>query len=176
MATRLVIDGYNFICASKGLSGSHPGGMDLEMERDSLFDDLVIYRRQKRTKITVVFDGASSTSIKRERTVENGIEKIFSRPGEEADDIIKEMAKESGPGLTVVTSDRAVKESAESSGSVVLSSSEFFEILELALYAEMKGVDAEDEEDGPKGFGVKKGPARKLSKKERQKKQRIKKL
>jgi predicted RNA-binding protein with PIN domain len=176
MATRLVIDGYNFICATLGLSGSHPGHMDTNEERTSLTKLLSDYRKVKKGKVTIVFDRKHGPGLNRERRMENGIEVIFARPNEEADDIIKEMAAELGPGLTVVTSDRAVRKSAERSGSIVLSSSEFYSILEEAEYGAVKGVESEDEEEEGPGFGIKKGPARKPSKKERKKRTRLKKL
>ncbi|MBE9531273.1 MAG: NYN domain-containing protein, partial [Proteobacteria bacterium] len=106
MALRLVIDGYNFICASLGLSGSHPGQMDPTLERDALLDKLKVYKKIKSAKITVVFDGTRTDNLWRSAGREKGIEVIFSSSGEEADAIIKEFSGKYGKGLTIVTTDR----------------------------------------------------------------------
>ena len=178
MALRLVIDGYNYICASMGLSGSHPGRMDPTVERDALIEKLLTYKKVKRAKITVVFDGGRSGNIYRSRGTHKGIEIEYSRSGEEADDIIKEMAKAQGQGLTIVTSDRELGSYCEAHGAVIIRSGEFYDRLNQALYADTKGVEEEDG-DGqtPSDAGGKrKGPARKLSKKEREKRKKLKKL
>lgn len=178
MAIRLVIDGYNYICAALGLSGSHPGGMDPTVERDALIEKLVAYKKLKSAKITVVFDGTRSDNLYRSRGTERGIEVAFSRSGEEADTVIKEIAREQGSGLTVVTSDRELGSYCAQHGAVIVSSSEFYDRLAQALYADMKGVEEEDDDmQTPSGPGGKrKGPARKLSRKEREKRKKLKKL
>jgi predicted RNA-binding protein with PIN domain len=176
MVLRLVIDGYNFICASTGLSGSHPGSMDLDSEREFLLSSLNIYKRLRRVKITVVFDGARSGNLTRNSLVSGSVSVIFSRGGEEADQIIKEIAKKGG-SLTVVTSDKELGHVCSTYGAVVIKSGEFYELLEAALYEEMKGgAPDDDEDDGSCGWGAKKGPARRASKDERKKRGRLKKL
>ncbi|MEE9543557.1 MAG: NYN domain-containing protein [Thermodesulfobacteriota bacterium] len=178
MAIRLVIDGYNYICAALGLSGSHPGGMDPTVERDALLEKLVAYKKLKSAKITVVFDGTRSDNLYRSRGTERGIEVAFSRSGEEADTVIKEIAREQGSGLTVVTSDRELGSYCAQHGAVIVSSSEFHDRLSQSLFVDMKGLEEEDDEmQTPSGPGGKrKGPARKLSKKEREKRKKLKKL
>ncbi len=177
MALRLVIDGYNYICASLGLSGSHPGRMDPTVERDALIEKLVAYKKLKSAKITVVFDGTRSDNLWRSRGSQKGIEVAYSRSGEEADTIIKEIAREQGSGLTIVTSDRELGSYCAQHGAVIVSSGEFYDRLNMALYADMKGIEEEDEGQTPSDAGGKrKGPARKLSKKEREKRKKLKKL
>ena len=177
MALRLVIDGYNYICASMGLSGSHPGRMDPTEERDALIDKLLIYKKLKRAKIIVVFDGGRSGNIYRSENTHKGIEILYSRSGEEADTIIKEMARAQGKGLTIVTSDHELGSYCELHGAVIIRSGEFYDLLNMALYSDMKGVEEEDETQTPSDAGGKrKGPARKLSKKDREKRKKLKKL
>ena len=178
MALRLVIDGYNFICASLGLSGSHPGGMDPTVERDALLTKLKAYKKIKSAKITVVFDATRTDNLWRSQGREKGIEVVFSSSGEEADAIIKELSEKYGKGLTIVTSDRELGSFCELRGAVIITSSEFYDLLEMALYADMKGME-EGEGDGqrpPDAGGKRKGPARKLSKKDREKRKKLKKL
>lgn len=169
--TNLAIDGYNLIQFRGG-----PSFGDMEGEREALLDQLKVYRKLRRVKVTVVFDGASSPGLGRNKERVSGIDVVYSSPGEEADDILKEMASEKGEGLTVVTSDRDVADFAESRGSVVLSSPEFDELLQGALFEELKGVTPEDEEEDEDTFGRKKGPSKRAPKKDRKKKRRKKKL
>lgn len=177
MALRLVIDGYNYICASMGLSGSHPGRMDPTEERDALIEKLKAYKKLKRAMITVVFDGTRSDNLWRSAGSQRGIEVVFSSSGEEADTIIKELSDKYGKGLTIVTSDRELGSYCEMKGAVIITSGEFYDLLEMALYADMKGLEEEDNDQTPSDAGGKrKGPARKLSKKEREKRKKLKKL
>jgi predicted RNA-binding protein with PIN domain len=178
MALRLVIDGYNFICASFAISGSHPGRMDPTLERDALLEKLLTYKKIKHAKITVVFDAARTDNLLRSAGREKGIEIVFSSSGEEADTIIKEMAKVRGKGLTIVTSDRELGSYCEANGAVVITSGEFYDLLEMALYSDLKGTeeDGDDEQSPSDAGGKRKGPARKLSRKEREKRKKLKKL
>ncbi len=148
--------------------------MDIEAEREDLLKRLDLYRRIKRVSITVVFDATGTGNLRRGADKYKGIKIIFSRGGEEADAIIKDMAREGGTGLTIVTSDRDVAGFSENAGAVVISSPEFAELLYMAEYADMKGVTEDDDEEGIKD--KKKGPARRNPRKERKKAGRLKKL
>lgn len=171
MAIHLVIDGYNLtaVVTTPGINA-----MDLEGTREELIKRLSVYKRIKRHKITVVFDGKKSGNFYRAKMNQGGIEIIFSKDGEEADQILKEMAKAERQNLTLVTSDRAVVSFAEACGTVAIPSDEFNEILSTALYSDIKGVVDEDDEET--ALSNKSGNPRKLSKQERKRLQRIKKL
>ncbi|OGP18466.1 MAG: hypothetical protein A2V21_309885 [Deltaproteobacteria bacterium GWC2_55_46] len=164
MAVHLLIDGYNLIGSRSGTLG------DIEEAREYLIDCLVAYKRLKKARITVVFDGPSMSYPERGPA---GIEVLFSC-GRDADSVIKELVAKKGGGATVVTSDRDVASFARAKGAVVLASDEFQILLDDALYQDMKGVDPLDEEEGS-GPG-KKGPSRKPPKEERRKQGRIRKL
>ncbi|MBI5327794.1 MAG: NYN domain-containing protein [Deltaproteobacteria bacterium] len=171
MAIHLVIDGYN-------LTGvmTMPGqaAMDLEGIREELIKRLQAYKRIKGHRITVVFDGKKSGNFYRARANQGGIEVIFSKDGEEADQILREMAKSEESSMTLITSDRAVASFAEAHNVVTMSSGEFDAILSMAIYSDIKGiVDEGEENDMPT---KKSGNPRKLSKQERKRFQRIKKL
>ncbi|MEE9591114.1 MAG: NYN domain-containing protein [Thermodesulfobacteriota bacterium] len=179
MSVHIAIDGYNLIGISSGIGNRR----DIEEARNRLVQRLADYRKIKSAKanrshkITVVFDGTQSGKLDRSREIISGIEVIFSRSGEQADLVLKEMAKNKREGLTLVTSDRDVANYSRNHGAIVVSSEEFEELLEMAAYEDMKGVDAEEEKDMP-GYetSAKKGPARRLPKEERRKLKRIKKL
>jgi len=167
MAVHLVIDGYNLI------GSMNYTATNLEDTREELIKRLMAYKRLKGCSITIVFDGKGSGSFYRTRTNQGGIEIIFSRDGEEADQILKEMAKTERHGMTLVTSDRAVVSFAEACGAVAVPSDEFNGILSMAIYSDMKGAIIDDREDMP---ARKTGNPRRLSKQERKRLQRIKKL
>lgn len=168
----LLIDGYNLLHVGQSLAQLTP--YDLERKRDHLIEQLSAYRQTKPWNITVVFDGwrGGWSTEKKERR--RGIELIFSRLGETADEVIKRLVKERGTAAVVVTSDREVAKYAERLTVAVIPSDQFRERLELAAVRRQRGVQ-NDEVDGEKG-AKKKGPSRRLSKKERRLKSALKKL
>ncbi|VAV84169.1 hypothetical protein MNBD_DELTA01-795 [hydrothermal vent metagenome] len=171
MALRIAIDGYNLIGASSGIGLHVP---DIEQAREELIERLITYKRLKGLSITVVFDGIRSGYLSRNQEVREGVKVIYSRHGEEADYVLKQMVAEQGSGLTIVTSDRDIARFVEDKSAVVIPSSEFAELLAQCELMDTKGGDGDDDDydDGRQ----KKGPAFRASKKDRKKKQRIKKL
>lgn len=166
----LAIDGYNVIAA---LTGESLGRLDLEVERDELNQLLVRYRSISRHRLTVVYDGGQISSGEPRRYSDKGVEIVFSPLGRNADQVLIQMARRYGSGLTVVTSDREVVEGSEKSGAVALESGEFCQRLLMTLGGE-DGLD----EDEPvtaqrRHLTEKKGNPRKLSKKERQRNRRL---
>ncbi|MBI5599077.1 MAG: NYN domain-containing protein [Deltaproteobacteria bacterium] len=168
MAINIIIDGYNLIGARReaGL------GPDIEDERERLVQRLIRYRKTKAARITLAFDGAGLGRLARTRETRDGVTVIFTGAGESADSLIKEYAGRFGSGLTVVTSDRDVASYAVKKGCVAVQSGEFGSLLDACEYAEIKGVEGEEDE----AVKNKKGASRRLKKKERLKERRIKKL
>lgn len=168
MAIHLVIDGYN-------LTGvMNYTATDLEGIREELIKRLQAYKRIKGHRITVIFDGKKSGSFYRARTNQGGIEIIFSKEGEEADQILREMAKKERHSMILVTSDKAVASYAEAQGAVTMPSDEFDSVLSTAMYHDIKGAEEEGEIEA--GQTKKSGNPRKPSKQQRKRLQRIKKL
>ena len=165
MAIHLIIDGYNLIGSEKGLRG------DLEGKRNQLVRQLQRYQESKGYPITVVFDGWRSGWRHEVEEKKDGITVIFSQLGEKADSVIQRLAREMGSGCVVVTSDREVRSAAEAGGAVAVYSGEFS--------AKLKNLDRElifEEEEGLERVEGKKGNPRKLSKRERKRRERLKKL
>ena len=76
--------------------------------------------------------------------------------------------------VIVVSSDREIMDFAERHQATAVSAQEFLPKLEMALYCNLKG---EVEEEIPSTIApVKKGPARRLSKRKRKKQKALKKL
>ena len=124
----LIIDGYNLLHVGRSLIHSDP--MGLERERDRLIDQLSVYRRQKPCEVTVVFDGWQGGWVTEKRERKKGIDLIFSKLGEKADEVIKRMVTEKGAGVIVITSDREISRFAERVSVSVIPSDQFLERME----------------------------------------------
>jgi predicted RNA-binding protein with PIN domain len=164
MALHLLIDGYNLLHQIPELSFLMQE--DPEDARESLLEKLRTYQRIKRHKITVVFD-AWGGEEPRSEVNKKGIRVVFTAPGETADDYIKRLASKERERAIVVTSDRAIRSFVETQGAISISSRDFLDRVELAIYQELKG---EILEEPP----VK--PSRRLPKKARQRLAKLAKL
>ena len=138
-----------------------------------MIDQLSSYRLLKECEVTIVFDGWQGGWSTEKREKKKGIELIFSKLGEKADEVIKRLVKEKGSGATVVTSDHDVSRYAERMTAAVIRSDQFKEKIERAVVRPAKEIEPEEEER--KGI-KKKGPSRRLSKRERRRRAALKKL
>jgi uncharacterized protein len=172
MALHLIIDGYNLIRQSPWLSLLD--ARDLEAGREALLQSLADYRRRRHQhKITVIFDGWQGGGLKESRDVHQGVGVVFSRRGERADEVIKRLLAREGRRAVVVSSDRELQDFADRKGATWVAASQF----ESQYLSQSETGWAGDEEDAPiPRSGAKKGPARRLKKSLRQKKQRLRKL
>lgn len=161
MATHLIIDGYNLLALAGGAAR-----LGSEEARESLLRDLARYRQRKGHPITIVFDGWQQGSATERREHRAGLEVLYSRRGEKADQVIQRMVDEFGRECAVVSSDREVGDYAKSRGAFVLDSREFVQRLNAApAYGSplpYKELDQEDSET--RARGEKKGNPRKLPK------------
>ena len=171
----LIIDGYNLL---------HVGRLpvlltadDLRRERDQLVDQLSLYRQTRPCEITLVFDGWQGGWAAEKRERRKGIELIFSRLGEKADEVIKRLANQKGAGAAVVTSDRDISRYAEKMNVAVIPSDQFKRKMEQPAVTPAVTMDKGFGQDQDEGKGAKrKGPSRRLSKKERRARAALKKL
>ncbi len=173
MSIHIIIDGYNLIRQSKKLSDLDL--RDIQWGRDALIDMLAAYKKIKAHRITVVFDSTQSPLISRQRDRQKGISIVFSHKDETADAVIKQMARREGEKALVVSSDLDIVRSVEASGAAVIAAAEFEHMLELSFYA--GGMDNDrDAHVGWKPTTKKKGPGRRLPKKQRRTKAKLRKL
>jgi uncharacterized protein len=161
----IAIDGYNFIKQSPELRKFEQ--VELQKARGELIERLARYKQVKEHSITVVFDGAQEGKGAGHREKSRGIEVIFSRPGEKADDVLKKMAAEKRDGILLVTSDRDIASFAAKKGAKVLPAREFGEKMEMAQFYALKGSESEDKSPDRSIAPDKKGPSRRLSKSQR---------
>ncbi|MDP2970282.1 MAG: NYN domain-containing protein, partial [Deltaproteobacteria bacterium] len=134
---------------------------------------LSLYRQARSSEILVVFDGWQGGWSTEKKERRKGIELIFSRIGEKADEVIKRLIREKGSGAVVVTSDREISKYADRLSVPVISSEQFQEKLERFTFQPEKEIEVDDEEE--RGF-KRKGPSRRPSKKEKRLKLALKKL
>jgi predicted RNA-binding protein with PIN domain len=159
----LIIDGYNLLALDKRLDRG------LEQSRNSLINKLVRYRQAKPMHLTVVFDGWRSGSASETRLAQDGIAIVYSRLGEKADAVVIRLAREKNNGAVVVSSDREIRNAVERFGAVAIHAQEFSEILqELDSGA--------DEFDEWQDHESNRGGANQLSKAERKRQDKLKKL
>ena len=167
----LIIDGYNLLHAGRLLV--RPDAQALQRERSRLISCLSVYRRQKLCDVTVVFDGWQGGEFIESKERERGIDLVFSKRGETADEVIKRMVLKKGGGVIVITSDREISNFAERMAVSVIPSEQFLERMEqTALRPQRESSKDDDEDPGPS----KKGPSKRLSKRERRKRAALKKI
>jgi predicted RNA-binding protein with PIN domain len=165
MSLHIVIDGYNLIRQSNQLSVLDQQA--LQAGRDRLVDLLAAYKKFKAHKITVVFDGGQApVGLPRSERVK-GIDVRYSRRGELADALIKRIAARERERVLVVSSDAQVAGYAAAKGAATIAAAEFEERLFMAQYEDQKATGQKEEAVGWQPTTRKKGPARRLPKKQR---------
>ena len=176
----IIIDGYNMIRQSDELRRYER--LSLEAGRDALARSVSHYKKQRGHKVTVVFDGWQSGPVKEERDKLSGIDVIYSRKGEKADEVIKRMVQNRSEEVVVVTSDREIADFVSRRGGTAISSRDFDELMGRAKTdvngrARHAAERLDKEEDDPTMGRVKrKGPSRRLSRRKKSAMERIRKL
>lgn len=165
MALHLIVDGYNLIGASR--KGGLAGQEGLELARELLLDELMEYKKAKRIRITVVFDGKGLSSPPSGAETRRGILVVYSRGPKTADDVIVGVVARSSVGVAVVSSDRQLAERCRTLGASVISSDEFRKRMEATSARGAQSESDEDEEGPPRLSTKKKGPASRASKRRR---------
>lgn len=164
----LVIDGYNLIHQSLELLTAHEQGLG----REALTAALCLYRQKRGHRLTVVFDGGPAHQTLRASL--GGVPVVYSGGERSADEVIVEMAQRGGPGLTVVTCDRALGEACRRLGAEVVEARIFAGRLMEA--AQSGAGEAAEEREGWNFSTRKKGPSRRQPKARRRKSRQLEKL
>ena len=173
MSIHIIIDGYNLIRQSQRLSILDL--QDIQLGRDTLVDMLAVYKKVKSHRITVVFDGDTAPLFSQQRDRRKGISIIFSRKGESADTVIKKMARKERQAALVVSSDQDIVQSAAASGAATVSAHDFENKLRMSMDIGGFQIDRDDYK-GWQPTTKKKGPSRRLSKRQRKNSAKILKL
>ncbi len=142
--------------------------VSLESGRNALIGLLAQYKKNKRHKITVVFDGVLTMSEFAPSFLQSGVHVCFSSFGQSADDVIRNLVLKEREKALVVSSDRSIIDYAAKMGSAVMGSPQFY-----SKVINCRGnLDARDDDVATKVVHKrwktqKKGPAKRLPKKER---------
>jgi predicted RNA-binding protein with PIN domain len=123
MATHLLVDGYNLV-GSAGMAVPAGSGR-LEEARETLLKSLARYRQRKGHAITVVFDGWQGGLGAEHREFQSGVEVVYSKRGERADQVIQRLARLYGKDCAVVSSDHEIINAARAAGAFVIGAPEF---------------------------------------------------
>jgi len=175
MALHVIVDGYNLLA----LTGRIGAGASLhsEVARESFLRDLSAYRQRKSHAITVVFDGWQQGWSTEQREHRLGLEIVFSRRGEKADQVIQRLAAEFGSACAVVSSDREIADFVRAQGAFVMTAQEFIGKLQgpssVSRSFPHKELDTENDFP-PKRGSEKRGNPRKLPKALRQRNRKLK--
>jgi uncharacterized protein len=162
MPTHLLIDGYNLL--KRSTIAALFDATDLDSARGYFLERLFEYKKEKRIQVTVVFDAPLGLSLSRKKERYKGIDVIYSKQGESADQVIVEAIRGRQAGLVVVTSDRAIIDEAKRHGVAFITPDR----LEASM-------DGDGREDGG-GRTEKKGNPRKAPKNLRKARRAIKKI
>jgi len=122
MAMHVIIDGYNLL-GVRGW-GANSSTCDGERFRERLIQDLTRYRHRKGHPLTVVFDAwREPTGEYQEHR--SGVQVIYTKSGERADQVIQRMARQFGRDCVVVSSDLEIVSTARAHGALPISAQEF---------------------------------------------------
>ena len=150
---RWLIDGYNVIRRDPELVAGEAESLDAG--RAALLALLARLARETAETFTVVFDGARRTGG---APSPGRVAVMFSRPPETADDVLRRLAASLREGAVVVTSDRAVLDSARRAGAVGVTAEAF---LDTARRPPDDDVgDEDDDETPPPARGPRRRPSR----------------
>jgi predicted RNA-binding protein with PIN domain len=174
MALHIIIDGYNLIRHSADLNGLDR--QDIQLGREALVDMLAAYKKIKPHKFTVVFDGTGMPDHFQHRRQIKGISIKFSRAGETADNVIMRMAAHEKERALIVSSDQEIIRAAEACRSATMTSPAFAERVLLANFGGGESDGMESEYARRSRSTRKKGPRRRLSKRQRRNRVKVGKL
>ena len=149
---RWLIDGYNVIRRDPELHAHDAAS--LEAGRAALVMLLARVASRVSDNFTIVFDGARRTGG---APSPGRVQVMFSRPPETADDVLRRLAGTLREGAVVVSSDRAVQDSARRGGSVAVSAEAF---LEAATGPDEIDKDADDDDVARPRRGPSRRPSR----------------
>jgi predicted RNA-binding protein with PIN domain len=122
----ILVDGYNLIWAIRGIEGRAGEHFDPADESKRLVDFMGAYAGASGERVVIVFDGDRPPGFAR-GGLPRGVRVAYSGPDRKADDVIVEMAAGGGPGgpVTVVSSDREIKDRVRAAGAEPVGCEEF---------------------------------------------------
>lgn len=162
--TILIIDGYNLL------------GKANQTEREALIQEIVGYKRQKKLDIIVFFDGTHGGTRYGDTLYVENVKVVYTPLHETADDhMIAFMDENTNKDIIAVSSDRKIQKAAQSFMFSFFDSEDFLRKMRQVAKQSLENCK-EEPIVKPKKTTQKKGNPKRLSKKDRQKRQQLKKL
>lgn len=164
MPHHVIVDGYNLL-GVRGQAG-RPDPDRGEAAREALLRELALYRQRRGHAVMVVFDAWQQGPGIERREHRAGVQVIYTRRGERADQVIQRLAEEFGSDCAVVSSDREVTSFAKARGAFTIEAREFDARLRSAPAAPVArpGFKRDEEDARPARPQDKRGNPRKLPK------------
>jgi predicted RNA-binding protein with PIN domain len=124
MLPAIIIDAYNIIHRTSDLRSYLKN--NLEASREQLLHKLILFKKNKKLNITVVFDG--NWAGQPSHTKRSGINILYSVPPKKADEVIKNLlqSRKNCRSITVVSSDNEIIGFAKSCKANTMRSEEFY--------------------------------------------------
>lgn len=137
-----LIDGNNFI------GHLWPARLKDERSKHRLISQLLVFKRLKRTKIYLVFDGPPLLDVESERLQKHSLSLIYPGLEEDADQVIQKiiLRQTDRRRFYVVSSDRDIRRFAKAQGAKSLSCREFHRLLRSSLKDYKKSQEAKKED------------------------------
>ena len=123
MPLSILIDGYNLLGALGKKKSEEP--TDGAEARETLIRRLSLYSQSKGHPVTVVFDAWRELTGLEHYEHRTGVQVVFTKRGERADQVIQRLARQYGRACAVVSSDLEIIQTAKSHGAFVMKSQEF---------------------------------------------------
>jgi predicted RNA-binding protein with PIN domain len=157
---RWLLDGYNVIRRDPEMRSRE--AERLADGRTALLHLVAAVARRCGDDFTVVFDGARAAGGE---AVGGQVQVIFSRPPQNADQVLIRLATQFREASIVVSSDRTVRDAARRAGAAVVSADEFLDAAHSGEPdAQHEKEDEEDDDDAP---AAKRGNPHRLSREAR---------
>jgi len=157
---RWLVDGYNVIRRDPEMRSRE--AERLADGRTALLHLVAAVARRCGDDFTVVFDGARAAGGE---AVGGQVQVIFSRPPQNADQVLIRLAAQFREASIVVSSDRTVRDAARRAGAAVVSADDFLDAANTGEPdAQHEKEDEEEDDDSP---AVKRGNPHRLSREAR---------
>lgn len=128
MSRHVIIDGYNLLGVRADAKSEQPS--EFAEKRETLIRRLSGYSQGKGYAVTVVFDAWRGLQSLEHREHRTGVEVVYTKKGERADQVIQRLARRDGGDCAVVSSDLEIIRTAEAHGAFVIRSNAFQRKLE----------------------------------------------
>jgi len=127
---RILVDGYSLLHSWPELAAGAPRYS--ERARDALVDLLQQYQDAAGTPVTIFFDGVGPRGSRPKKQAGSGVEVLFSRTGQTADDLIERAAHRFQPygEVLVVSNDSAERHMVSGFGGSVASCENFIRMID----------------------------------------------